>query len=1073
VQHCSGKNTLAKPFQIFRSSAGSGKTRTLAKEYLKLALRFKSDYFQHILAVTFTNKSTQEMKDRIMQYLDDFARAKENELAAELREELNLSAPEFQQRSLEVQSAILHDYSKFSISTIDAFFQKVIRSFTYEAGIAGDYRLEVDYKPIIEEVIANLVDELGNNQQLTDWVVELALQNLADDKPWDMRQGLMEFSSELFRDEFKEVEEEIVSLSEKNFLNRVKKVLSEKKYEFIHGLRARAAAVLADMHSNQFSAEDFSYQYSGIYGFFDKLAKLDTVSFEIGTRVEGAIASDTWTKKTHPRRIEIARLAEAKWIPLLKDIFDFREKYYQGARSAEEALKNFYSFGLITDISRKLIEYKKENNLMLLSDAPQFLHKIINDSDTPFIYEKVGSYYRNFLIDEFQDTSSMQWRNFLPLLVNNLDSGYPSLVVGDVKQSIYRWRGGDKNLLQRKVSEAIGEERISTRLLNKNFRSAARIVSFNNTFFNAAATIVSLETNTPVSGAEYKDVEQEVIKEREGFVHARFFEDKTWREDALSYAAKYAEDLQQQGASPHEIAFLVRRKEEGKQIISYLLDRKGSGEAVPGVVYDVVSSESLLIGGAAVVNFLVAALKYLHQPDDDIARAQLAFEQARFHPAGAPWSDVFAISNQTVFEQTLPPDFANKKIQLRKLPLFELVETLIAVFKVQTTEELPYLLGFQDAVLEFVSRERNDLGAFLEWWEEQKEEKSIIAPTGSGAMQLMTIHKAKGLQFKYVIIPFCNWPMDHETMKRPNLWVKADQSFFKDIGYVPVRYSSKLRETFFGEAYEQEHADIYLDNLNLLYVAFTRAEAGLAFFAPANAGKSSAAKLVYDTLISSPLNESWNAAVQSWKSGEMEVVKDSKPQASPSAKLGHYPVSNWREKLVIKKSAWAEAKPDDESRAKILQGIYIHAALSTVTYATDFPLAVQRLVDSGMIASEEVQALETTFELWMQNPMVADWFSTSWHVQNESVVLLSNGESVRIDRLITKGTTARIIDFKTGKPKKEDQVQVIRYCDLLREMGFEPEGYLLYLTEGEVVHVGALKKKPAKKKPENQLGLDF
>jgi ATP-dependent exoDNAse (exonuclease V) beta subunit len=400
-----------------------------------------------------------------------------------------------------------------------------------------------------------------------------------------------------------------------------------------------------------------------------------------------------------------------------------------------------------------------------------------------------------------------------------------------------------------------------------------------------------------------------------------------------------------------------------------------------------------------------------------------------------------------------------------------MVETLISIFNVQETDELPYLLGFQDAVLEFVTRERNDLGAFLEWWEEQKEEKSIVAPSGSGAMQLMTIHKAKGLQFKYVIIPFCNWAMDHEMSKRPNLWVKADQSLFKDIGYVPVRYSSKLKETFFGGAYEQERSDIYLDNLNLLYVAFTRPEVGLVFFAPSNARGDSSSKLVHEAIVSSSLNDQWDMARQEWKSGEIEVVRENDQATKPSSMLKNYPVSDWREKLVIKKSAWAETKTEDETRNKILQGIYIHAALSKVTYVSDFPYALQNLVDSGTILSDDVQALEKTFGAWMQNPMVADWFSDRWTVQNESVVMLSNGESVRIDRLLIKEKMARIIDFKTGKQKKEDQSQVIRYCELLSEMGFEPEGYLLYLTDGEVVHVG--KKKTARKKPENQLGLDF
>lgn len=314
--------------------------------------------------------------------------------------------------------------------------------------------------------------------------------------------------------------------------------------------------------------------------------------------------------------------------------------------------------------------------------------------------------------------------------------------------------------------------------------------------------------------------------------------------------------------------------------------------------------------------------------------------------------------------------------------------------------------------------------------------------------------------------------MDHDNMKRPNLWVKSNESFFKDIGYVPVRYSSKLEDTFFAEAYQQEHSNIFLDNLNLLYVAFTRAEFGLALFGQAGS-KNSTSQLVIDSITSSPtLQEKWNSKDLEWKSEELSIEKpENQKQEKVSSSLPHYPVSDWREKLVIKKSGWSELTVVDESRAKILQGIYIHAALSSVRYANDIPSALKKLVDDGSVTLQEKANLENVLNGWMGNALIADWFSSHWNVQTEATVLLQDGNSVRFDRLLTQGKKARVIDFKTGNASKKDQTQVSEYCELLRTMGFDAEGYLLYLTDGEVVQVG--KKKPEKKKSTNQLGLDF
>jgi len=1025
------------------------------------------------------------MKDRIMRYLNEFANGESNELATELQKELSLDPQTFQSHAREVQAAILHNYNQFSVSTIDAFFQKVIRSFTREAGILGDYRLEVEQDLVMEEVIGTLIDELGERKQLTDWVVELALQNLENDRSWDMRSSLMSFSNEIFRDEFKAVEENISYHAEnKNYFRDTLTALQKKKFEFINFTKSRAKNVLSEFHALDLAADDFKYA-GGILNFFVKISEISSVKdFDEkakGSRVDNEFqSSKNWPGKDHPRTVEIVRHTDEKWIHVLNEILDYRKKNFQVALSAEVALSNFYAFGLLTDISRKLGEYKRENNVMLLADAPQFLNGIIQNSDTPFIYEKAGSFYRNFLIDEFQDTSGLQWKNFQPLLTNGLDSGYPSLIVGDVKQAIYRWRGGDQSLLQSSIENELGNARTEIKLLNKNFRSTKEIVSFNNALFKSSSAIASFDNGLAISANEYHDVEQLTTKPGDGFVQVKFFpdyEDLKWKDEAMRQMVLDIEELQKQGAKPSDIALLVRTNVEGQELVTYLLDHKNSEEAKSYCRYDVVSSESLRIDSACSVNLLTAALTYLLNYDDAIARAQLAYEYSRQQGSEKSMAEVFAVSNAVVFENNLPSAFTERKISLRKLSLFELTETLIEIFELgKTSGELPYLLAFQDLVLDFANRERNDLRAFLDWWENNKQKKSIVASMGAEAMQLFTLHKAKGLQFKYVIIPFCSWGLDHDGFKSPNLWVKSSAPIFTDIGYLPVKYSSTLKESLFAEDYSVEHSKVYLDNLNLLYVAMTRAENGLIVFAPdpkVRIHKNSVARLLFDGIKgSSELTSGFNASLLSWDSGGIKVSSENKISEINTTSLETYDTSQWRGKLIVKKTAPnLAAIEDDQQRQKINYGIHLHAAFSKINYAGDISSAINKMESAGDINLNEKGLLEQSIHKLMESPQVADWFSLKWEVRNETHTLLPGGKEYRIDRLLLKDKQAIVIDYKTGSPKKEDQKQIGEYCLMLNQMGYDSEGYLLYLTDGEVVSV--IPPKTPKKKNQNQLGLDF
>ncbi|MFO7257857.1 MAG: UvrD-helicase domain-containing protein [Bacteroidota bacterium] len=1082
---------MKTPFTIYRSSAGSGKTRTLAKAYLKLALQYQAQYFCHILAVTFTNKATQEMKDRILEYLDKFAREEPNDLGEELKKELGLDDATFRERSLDTQKAILHGYSQFSISTIDAFFQRVIRAFTREAGLVGDYRLEVERDPVLEEVVDALIDELGENKELTDWVVEFARENLENERAWDIRTSLVEFSKEIFNEKFKNIEDEVTDATRsKGFFRDLLQELRGLKYTFINFVRKKAEEALTIIHENGLSRADFKYQYGGAYGFLEKLTRISSVG-DFSDEKKGSMPetkyqdSANWPSKTTPHFALLRNLAETRLIPILNEILEYQRRNYTRCRTAEVVLGNFYTFGLIADISRKLKEYKDENNMMLLDDAPKFLNRVMGETDTPFIYEKVGSFYRNYLIDEFQDTSGLQWKNFLPLVTNSISQGYENLVVGDVKQAIYRWRGGDLSLLQQEIIKHIGEQWVSVRQLNSNYRSAYNVVNFNNAFFKAASNLISLDTGQSVPLEVYGDVSQKVWRKEEGFVHISFLNDEpaeeTWKEKSLRMIPKYLEQLQDQGFALGDIAILVRENSEGPEIVAELMRYSHSEEARPDCRYDVMSNESLRLNGASSVNLLVAAMRYLLNTQDAIARAQLAYEYYRVSGGTRALTDVFGVSNQGFFEQGLPEAFSRDKAALKKLPLFELSETLVRIFGLgKDPGEIAYLQAFQDAVLEFSARERSDLGMFLEWWDLNKEKKSIQISGGVDAVQILTIHKAKGLQFKVVLIPFCSWNLDHKGYLSPTLWVKADHSPFDRAGYLPVKYSGTLEDTYYAEEYHQEKLRVYLDNLNLLYVALTRAEHGLIVISPAPEVKYfnlMVSRILYDGVTrGAGLEDGWDNVTKTWRKGAWKKPADKGVErVATTATLREYRTFDWREKLVVKRSAkefFSDA--GDAVRTRINYGIHIHTVLSGVKYASDVSDALTRMVDEGMISSSELPVLQELLNDLLRDPQIASWFAPGWDVRTEVPILLPGGRESRMDRLLLKDKHAVVIDFKTGAPSSADQRQMQEYMTILTQMNFYPvEGYLLYIRSGEVVSVKTGKPRRVPKRPTGQLELEL
>lgn len=1063
---------------LYRSSAGSGKTRTLAKVFIRLALSHRADYFRHILAITFTNKATQEMKSRIVRYLDEFARGTDNDLKQDLLQELHMDEATFRAQSLELLRLILHRYNDFSISTIDAFFQRVIRSFTREAGLAGDYRLIIETNEVLDEVVQNLLDEVGSDTQLTRWLIDFVTRKLEEKQKPDIGNDLKNFASLLLEEDFKRIEDQLSRLNTEQ-LNDTGKTLYSLRHTFIIKLSGIAGNIFSWIEANGLTANDFRGKSRGsVYSQVSKLRLFKKCS-DFVNKGKGWFDSldnpEKWAASDSPHAERIRQYAETQGIKAIREFTAYYEKHIQEALTAEIVLINFYLLGLTHHLLRHFNNYRHQHQAMLLADAPSFLKRIINESETPFIYEKVGSFYRHFLIDEFQDTSEMQWANIRPLVANALDQGYESMVVGDVKQAIYRWRGGNLNLLNHHIAEQFNNERIKTLPLNENYRSARQIVQFNNTFFGQACQLVKNYLGATLPEEVFRDVQQQPKKNEDGIVSVEFIATEktrgnTWTDEAKARLCALIEELQISGVQPRDIAILVRKNEEGHEVINHLLNHQHSDKAKTNVNYQVISNESLRINSAASVNLLIYALRYLANPDDHLARAGLVFEYNRIH-TGRPLAEVLQVKAISDFRNMLPDAFSRNESFLRGLPLYEMTETLAGIFNLaKLTGEIPYLQAFQDMVLNFSLREQNELREFLSWWEEARhtDRATIKSAAESNVMRLLTIHKAKGLQFPYVIIPFCSWGMGPH--KETVIWVKTSQPPFNTLGMVPVKYSSNLENSYFCEDYLKERANSYVDNLNLLYVAFTRPEKGLYVLAPDEEIKSDTKISTVSKLLKKALfdNTRFNTTGNRYIEGKLSVSRHVTTEA-PSHSLAVYTTFPWRNRLVIRTSA----PPETEAQRKM--GLRLHEVLARLHYADQLDELVNTMITTGSFNPNEATQLKQQIQSWLTQPVFQSWFNRSWTVRTEVPVLTPQGEYRRMDRLMTNGKHTVVVDFKSGTPAPADQDQVREYIGLLNQMQMpNVSGYLFYTRTGEIVEVTPqLSAKSKRGKNNNQLSFEF
>jgi len=1061
---------------IYKASAGSGKTFTLTRNFLTLLFQ-EDDNYKHILAATFTNKATEEMKNRIIAELHTLAKGEESAHRAFLREQLPhiKSDAILNAQAQKTLANILHDYSNLSITTIDRFFQKIIRSFAREIRVSSNYNIELDDKAVLQKVSEQLFFDLEKkgNEELINWMTSFAEEQIENGNSWNFSESIGKLSEEFLSEDYKRASShnekalgDFIVL--KSFLSKITKhqLMIKKQLQSI----AEVGVSIAE--NNGLTSLDFKYGKSSGINFLFNTA-LGNIPDKIGIRTLDMLENqDAWYTKTSAKKDDIIYACNAGLEDSLRSLVQRWTENIQLYVSIDLIRANFYSLGILSDLERQLKKYTDENNILLLSNSNELIANIIDDSDTPFIYEKTGNHYKHFMIDEFQDTSQLQWNNLKPLISNSLSEGNGNLIVGDVKQSIYRWRNSDWKQLDHGIKNEF-RQLAKEEILPTNWRSSEGIILFNNTLIKNTAKYLQGLFMTETGASEdaesaqlfesaYADIVQEVPQnaKKGAYVNFQFYpkeNNSEWKEDVITRLPGIIEEAQDKGHKLSDMAILVRTNSEGAQISRYLLNYAAT-HPESKYRYDVISDEALWISGSYDVQFLVNIFKYL------------------IHPSGLVASQLNILYNNYLGKTTkaqeliwddaiLLPQIKTQLSQLTSLSLLETTEELITRFKLgNKASEAIFIQSFIDMINDFEFQQSGGINEFLTWWEESGKTRSISTPEGQDAVNIQTIHKSKGLEYKIVIIPFLDWDIAKD---KGYLWTTTEAEPLNEIPYLPVRISSKLKNSLFKTKYEEEKLLQYIDSLNLLYVAFTRAKEVLIGFGQAAKGKSKISSLdavltqvmqketaVGDYTIS--LSPSWNNDELKYEYGEFPISKEVKTEASEALQLKQYKTNSQNHNLQLRlQSHDFEITDDSILPTASKTGKIWHRLFENFNSPDELPQAVEALVQEGVVSASSAKELLSNVAEAIKQPIVESWFSPKAIIRNEATILTPEGYNYRPDRLVKIDGKIMIIDFKFGAAEKNSyKKQVKHYMDLIGEMGHKNiSGFLWYVALNKVVEV--------------------
>lgn len=1072
------------PLVVYKASAGSGKTFTLTLYYLWL-LFSKSQFdtfdsernktYRHILAVTFTNKATGEMKARIIKSLYNLATGSNDKNSRIYREELIGSGcvkdkEELQKRSMEILYTLLHDYTNFNVSTIDTFFQKTMRAFVRDIGMQGGYNVELDSENIANEAIDRMYLSLSDDTEddtLKKWLLDFDISQIEEKGEWNSAERKIRvLSKELFKEEYKHWRDNLSpdNSPSKDDISEFNKFITSKSHE----LQEKWKNIVSGGHEilKDLITDELAGMGKTVLKYFISPAERVTLP------PKSLLVSDR-TKWEHKKNVVHQNTKDAldkfDSSGYLDELRDFYQNDYPQYCLYEILRHNLYSFGILSDVDIHMRDIIKERNIMLLSDTTDLLNKVIKGTDTPFIYEKVGVNIHHYMIDEFQDTSHAQWENFLPLLKESISKGGHNLIVGDVKQSIYRWRNSDWTMLNGlpESEESFMQNGAEKESMEVNWRSAPNIINFNNRFFSQAVEILLESKRSEYSSyiedmgdkefpledkirTAYQDCSQKINANKEpdtGYVKVEFVTPVSdYKKEVLAKLYADIQTMLKSGYSADKIAILTRTNGDAIRTAQFLMsEQKDEDEK-----FYVISNEALMIKNSSSVKSIVAIMRYINSSKEPINRLMMNYEYATSISTASP--DLIERAISLLEENSLEYDEVIERLSTKSL--FEICEGIINLLKIKDDEEqLPYIQAFQDVILSYSGQKGNALLEFLDWWDLHSDEFCISTPETKNAVRIITIHKSKGLEYPTIFIPFCDWKIEQgETI----LWREYEEENNRSWMF-PLSVSKKMLESPYLNDYLEEKSLSAIDNLNIGYVAFTRAEDNLIVYAKKQRSKSISS---FNTLLHATIDamaESQNDARfenDVYEYGKMYIPQNEDEEVNENRveEISQYDVGPIESKLRLKLKG--EAYFDNRSNLSI--GKIKHKMMSEVIVKEDVERIAKKYERMGVLTSEEkCEFIDEILSQIEENPQIAEWFDKENYVLNETAVLnpSSDGKlNYRPDRLVIKGDKVVIVDYKFGKESNSYIKQMEDYIRILKEMGnFEVSGYIWYVTERRVV----------------------
>lgn len=1048
--------------RVISASAGSGKTWRLAYEYVKGVVS-NPFLYRRILAVTFTNKATEEMKSRILEKIQELAEGEKSDFLPHLEEELRLTPAEIRRRAAEARGLILHDYSRFAVLTIDRFFQRLIRSFVRELGVEVNFNLELETDPLLAVAADMMVEDISADEELRGRLFRIAREQVEANRRWNIKVPLIALGRELFGEEYRKA-----GADEGPESGPIVEAVVEKGERIRREIKEVASEACAMIAGAGLSAADFKGKSSSVAAHFAQVARGDLKP--LSKYALAALESDdAWAHPDSPLR-GVAESLVPQLAPLLRTVNDLYEDNLRLMNSSALLKDNYRNFQLLGDLRQRIERICAEQNIMPISETNRMISQLVGGNDAPFIFEKAGSYYSRFMIDEFQDTSLLQWENFVPLLADAVaaNEGWPVMLIGDVKQAIYRWRGGDWQILARRVSEEMGPDRVDTHTLATNFRSARQVVEFNNAVVGLVAAACNADLDAMVDGALAGGaIDAAMADELRGMMseaysgHAQ--QPKTGAGEGYVTLTVYGpdeegayippvieriEELQSRGFAPEDIAVLVRSNDQGTRIARMLLARKHADPGSP-YCYDVITQEALTVGSARVSRFIIACLSISADPADAISRA------IHNRWLGRPFDEPLDDEDTAFFARaaSMPPEQAFEEIVMR--------------YGLQSrVDEIAYIQAVHEQINSFSSGTVADTALFLKWWNEKGVYESVTMQKGGRAITISTIHKSKGLQYRAVIIPYLSWRLSPGTGV---VWAEGAGEGLEKTGRLPVRIRREMADSYFAPGYYREQVLAQIDAVNMFYVAVTRAEEELHLMMSSNPRDNSA----IGGVVRRVMTAEDDAAVSMGPVRGVRTVSDGlelmefgtplTPERGDRPAVRALKIYSTNPPGTKVRLRLPSSRYFGEAEARFAPrdlGVLMHKAFEEAENIDDIRAAMSRMSADGMISDEERGRLEKLVASAFADPLVAGWFGGGWdEVRNENDILVpGSGSPRRPDRVMIRGTQAVVVDYKFGQAVVPSHArQVADYLSLLCRMGYEhAEGYVWYVALDRIEKVSDL-----------------